>query len=71
MYGETRVYKKIKVIGVAPGSVENAIQAAINKARETIEGVDWFEVRTVHGHVGDDGSVVEYQVTLEVSFQVK
>ncbi|MRR34117.1 dodecin domain-containing protein [bacterium] len=70
-YGENRVYKTIEVIGVSKKSIEDAIQTAIAKAHKTLECVSWFEVKEIHGHVGDDGLVSEYQVILKVSFQLK
>jgi flavin-binding protein dodecin len=70
-YGENRVYKTIEVIGVSKKSIEDAIQTAIAKAHKTLECVSWFEVKEIHGHVGDDGMVTEYQVILKVSFQLK
>jgi len=70
-YGENRVYKKIEVIGVSKVGIEDAIKAAIAKAHKTLERVSWFEVQEIHGHVGDEGQVTEYQVILKVSFELK
>jgi flavin-binding protein dodecin len=69
-YGEQRVYKKIEVIGVSTASVEGAIQAAVNRAHETLQKVSWFEVKEVRGHIGDDGKVSEYQVLLKIAFKL-
>lgn len=70
-YGESRVYKKIEVIGVSKVGVEDAINAALNKAHKTLEKVSWFEVQEIHGHVGDDGLASEYQVIIKVAFELK
>jgi flavin-binding protein dodecin len=70
-YGEDRVYKTIEVIGVSGKGIEDAVQTALAKAHKTLERVSWFEVKEIHGHVGDDGLVSEYQVILKVSFQLK
>ncbi len=70
-YGEDRVYKKIEVIGVSKKGIEEAIQAALIKAHKTLERVSWFEVEEIHGHVGDDGIISEYQVILKVCFALK
>ena len=32
MYGKERVYKKVEIIGVAAGSIEAAIDTALDKA---------------------------------------
>lgn len=69
-YGEDRVYKKIEVIGISSESVESAIQAAVNRAHESLEKVSWFEVQDVRGHIDDDGKVSEYQVVLKIAFQL-
>jgi hypothetical protein len=70
-YGKDRVYKKIEVIGVSGQSIEAAIQAAVNKAQNSLEKLSWFEVETVHGHIGEDGKVKEYQVLVKVAFELK
>ena len=69
-YGAGRVYKKIEVIGVAPGSIEAAIEAALAKAHGTLKGLSWFEVQDVRGHVDAAGKISEYQVVLKVAFEL-
>ncbi|RII25545.1 MAG: dodecin flavoprotein [Geobacter sp.] len=71
MYGSSRVYKKVEVIGVAKESVEAAIQSAVSKAHKTLDKLSWFEVQEVRGHVGDDGMITEYQVVIKVAFELK
>lgn len=70
-YGENRVYKTIEVIGVSKMGIEDAVKVALAKAHKSLERVSWFEVNEIHGHVGDDGLVSEYQVILKVSFELK
>lgn len=70
-YGEDRIYKKVEVIGVSKKGLEAAIQTALAKARSSLDQVSWFEVGEIRGHVGDDGSVAEWQVVLKVSFLLK
>jgi flavin-binding protein dodecin len=69
-YGEDRVYKKIEVVGVSTAGIENAIQAAVNRAHATLEKVSWFEVKEIRGHIDDDGKVAEYQVRLKIAFKL-
>lgn len=71
MYGDDRLYKKVEIIGVSKNGIEAAIQSAIQKAGETLEKLSWFEVEEIHGHVGADGNVSEYQVVLKAAFQLK
>ena len=69
-YGEGRVYKKIEVIGISTSGIEGAIQAAVNRAHESLEKVSWFEVQEIRGHIDDDGKVSEYQVVVKIAFQL-
>ena len=69
-YGESRVYKKVEVIGTASESVEAAIQTAVDRARDSLEQLSWFEVQEVRGHIDDDGKVSEYQVVLKIAFEL-
>lgn len=70
-YGKERIYKKIEVIGVAKGSFEEAVQAALSRAHKTLEGLSWFEVQEMRGHIGPDGKVAEYQVVLKICFEMQ
>ncbi|MBE0597776.1 MAG: dodecin domain-containing protein [Desulfuromonadales bacterium] len=70
-YGKERIYKKVEVIGVAPESIEAAIQAAVTRARQTLEGLSWFEVGDIRGHISPDGKIAEYQVVIKVAFELK
>ncbi|RNC70685.1 MAG: dodecin domain-containing protein [Desulfuromonadales bacterium] len=70
-YGDDRVYKKVEIIGVSKKGLEAAIQAAVTKAHKSLEKLSWFEVQEIRGHVGEDGTVTEYQVVLKVAFQIK
>lgn len=70
MYGAERVYKKIEVIGVSNKGIEAAIESALAHARKSLHKLSWFEVEEVHGHIGEDGTVAEYQVLLKVAFQI-
>ena len=71
MYGQDRIYKKVEVIGVSKNGIEAAIQAAVSKAHKSLDKLSWFEVGDIRGHVGEDGSIKEYQVVLKVAFELK
>jgi flavin-binding protein dodecin len=70
-YGKERIYKKVEVIGVAGGSIEAAIQAAVDRAKQTLEGLSWFEVQDIRGHIDESGRIAEYQVVIKVAFELK
>jgi flavin-binding protein dodecin len=69
-YGESRVYKKLEVIGTSTESVEAAVQSAVDRARKSLEKLSWFEIQEVRGHINDDGKVSEYQVVLKIAFEL-
>ena len=69
-YGESRVYKKVEVIGTSEKSVEGAIQSAVDRAKSSLEKLSWFEVQEVRGLISDDGKVTEYQVVLKIAFEL-
>ena len=69
-YGDTRVYKKVEVIGTSSQSVEAAIQPAVDRARDSLKNLSWFEVQEVRGHINDVGKVSEYQVVLNAAFEL-
>ncbi len=64
-----KVYKKITVTGCSVESYEKAIEAAVEKASESLRGLSWFEVTDFRGGINPDGSL-EYQATLDVAFRV-
>ncbi len=71
MYGAERVYKKIEVIGVSKKGIEEAVETALAKARKTVHKLSWFEIEEIHGHIGEDGTVSEYQVLVKVVFELE
>lgn len=62
------VFKKITVTGCSIDSYERAIEAAVEKASESLRGLAWFEVKELRGGIRD-GSL-EYQATIEVAFKI-
>lgn len=67
MSGHT--YKLIDLVGTSEVGVTEAIESAVERAAETLKGLDWFEVRQVRGRI-QDGHVAEYQVDLRLGFRV-
>lgn len=61
------VYKKLEIVGSSPNSIEDAIQAAIAKASETLRNMQWFEVVETRGHI-ENGKIAHYQVVIKVGF---
>jgi dodecin len=67
MAGQT--YKVIELVGTSSEGVSEAISSAIEKASETLKGLDWFEVQQIRGQI-EDQKVAWYQVDLKVGFRV-
>jgi flavin-binding protein dodecin len=63
------IYKKIELVGSSANSVEEAIQAAITTASQSLEHIDWFEVNEVRGDV-KNGQIGHFQVSLKVGFRL-
>jgi hypothetical protein len=62
-------YKVIELVGTSPDSVEKAIENAISRASQTLQHLDWFEVKEIRGSIKED-KVGWYQVKLGVGFRV-
>ncbi len=54
----------------SPKSIEDAIDAAVKRADETLRNLRWFEVAQIRGHV-DEGRVRHYQVVLKAGFTLE
>ena len=65
------VYKSVEITGSSPDGVKEAIDTGITKAARTLRHLDWFEVVSVRGQIGDDGRVAHYQVTLKIGFRLE
>jgi dodecin len=65
------VYSVSEIVGSSTDSIEEAIENALARARKTLRNLDWFEMTEVRGHLGDDGSVAHYKVTLKLGFKME
>ncbi|NMR19060.1 dodecin [Cellulomonas fimi] len=62
-------YKVTEIVGTSPDGMDQAIRNGIEKASQTLRGLDWFEVKEVRGMI-DDGRVGHFQVLLKVGFRL-
>jgi dodecin len=62
-------YKVIELVGTSPESVEKAVENATGCASQTLQGLDWFEVKEIRGYI-KEGQVGWYQVKIELGFRV-
>ena len=62
-------YKVIELVGSSSQGVQPAIENAVARASETIQNLDWFEVREIRGNI-QDGGIAWYQVKVGIGFRV-
>ncbi len=62
-------YKVVELVGSSSESIQQAIDAAIARASQTIRNLDWFEVREIRGTIEGD-SANWYQVKMGIGFRV-
>ncbi len=62
------VYKGITIVGTSNQSFSHAIEVAVERAKQTIRDLKWFEIRDQRGALRNNQ--IEYQVTLEVFFKL-
>ncbi|HET6522028.1 MAG TPA: dodecin [Geminicoccaceae bacterium] len=67
---DNQVYKVVEIVGASEKSVEDAIQAAITRASQTLEGLGWFQIVETRGSI-IDGRIGQYQVVLKVGFHLQ
>ncbi len=61
------IYKVIELVGSSKNSIEDAVQAAIRRADQTVRNLRWFEVVQTRGSI-ENGAVSQYQVVLRAGF---
>lgn len=59
-------YEKIEIVGISDKSYEDAIQNAVNEAKNRFSELRWFEVVEFRGGINENGSV-QYQVVLKIA----
>ena len=65
------VYSVSEIVGSSPGTIDEAIRNALERAGRTLRHLDWFQVTEIRGQLNDDGSVAHYQVMLKVGFRLE
>jgi flavin-binding protein dodecin len=63
------VYSVSEIVGSSTESIDAAIRGAIDRAAQTLHGLDWFEVTGIRGHL-EDGGIGHFQVTVKVGFRL-
>ncbi|MFE0776829.1 dodecin [Streptomyces sp. NPDC058861] len=63
-------YRVTEIVGTSTEGVDQAIRNGVERASQTLRGLDWFEVTQVRGHLVD-GTIEHYQVGLKVGFRLE
>lgn len=58
-----------EVAGTSDAGIEPAIENALNRARQTLRNLEWFQLGEIRGAIGAEG--LEYQVTLKIGFKLE
>lgn len=64
------VYKKVTLIGRSTEGFEEAIEDAVDRATETLNGVSWVEVQSQGVEIASVDEP-EYQAEVEVAFELQ
>ena len=64
-----KTYKVIELVGVSENTMEEAIRNALDRASQTLKGLDWFEVTDVRGLI-QGGKVSQFRVKLKVGVRI-
>ncbi|TQK50575.1 hypothetical protein FBY35_0912 [Streptomyces sp. SLBN-118] len=63
-------YRVTEIVGTSPDGIDQAIHNGINRASQTLRGLDWFEMTEVRGQIVD-GQIQHWQVGLKVGFRLE
>jgi flavin-binding protein dodecin len=62
-------YKLVELVGVSDESYAIATKNAVDRARQTLRGLGWFQVTELRGQI-QDGEFTEYQTTAKIGFHL-
>ena len=62
-------YKVVELVGSSGDGLQSAIENAVSRAGQTLQHLDWFEVKEIRGNI-QDGKVAWYQVKLGIGFRI-
>ena len=63
-------YRVTEIVGTSPDGVDAAIRSGIERASQTLRGLDWFEVGEIRGYL-ENGQIAHVQVTMKVGFRLE
>ena len=63
-------YKIIRLVGTSESSIEDAVQNALTRAKDSVRHMRWFTLDETRGDVRE-GKVLHWQVTVSVGFTLE
>jgi dodecin len=63
------IYRVTEIVGSSAEGIDAAVRKAVERAAETLHGLEWFEVTEIRGRISDE-HIAEYQVALKVGFKL-
>ncbi|MBT2400520.1 dodecin [Streptomyces sp. ISL-100] len=63
-------YRVTEIVGTSTEGLDQAIRNGIDRASQTLRGLDWFEMTQVRGHIVE-GRIEHFQVGLKVGFRIE
>jgi flavin-binding protein dodecin len=64
------VYRVTEIVGSSTKGSDDAIRNALERAKQTLRNLEWFEVVNTRGHI-EDGAIGHFQVTIKVGFRLE
>ena len=62
-------YRVTEIVGTSAEGVDDAIRSGLDRAAQTLRGLDWFEVTEIRGHL-ENGAIGHIQVGMKVGFRL-
>jgi flavin-binding protein dodecin len=63
------VYRVTEIVGSSSSGSDDAIRNALERAKQTLRNLEWFEVVNTRGHI-ENGAIGHFQVTIKVGFRL-
>jgi flavin-binding protein dodecin len=67
----SRISKTVRLTGSSADSIEDAVRTVLARAASTISDITGFIVREVGGTVDESGAPTAFEVTLDITFDVR
>lgn len=67
---DSDTYRIVEIAGTSPDGVTEAMKSGVQRATQTLRGVDWIEVRSIRGYVQND-EIAYFQVEMRVGFKLE